>query len=159
MFYSILFLCYSFSWAPFFLYLMCNEMHRQLWLIFSCLWRSLFCFIYRLNWRVTSTGVWLFIRKLCIIIGIMLMLCIISGLLMVRCLSLIWYVLHTHLCILLYFLHSAPAFIFYILRLRYSFIVVLIVTLENLFILLLRLLCSMNSPSISIHIVRKLVTI
>lgn len=56
---------------------------------------------YRLNWKVTSTEVWLFIRKLCITTGIMLMLCIILGLLMVRCLSLIWYVLHIHLFVIL----------------------------------------------------------
>ena len=108
----------------------------------------------RLNWRVTLTMVWLFIRKLCIIIGIMLMLCIILGLLMVRCLSLIWYVsqpiflnLHLHVsCMLLS------------ISIHHSCITKLIALLEKLFILL-RLLCSMNLPSTSIRIVRKLVTI
>jgi len=59
--------------------------------------------VYRLNWRGTSTKVWLYIRKLCITTGIMLMPCIILGLLMVRCLSLIWYVEYRHAYILSHF--------------------------------------------------------
>ena len=48
--------------------------------------------VHRLNWRGTSTKMWLCIRKLCITTGVTSMPCIILGLHMVRCLSLIWYV-------------------------------------------------------------------
>lgn len=48
---------------------------------------------YRLNWRETLIKVLPFTRKLCTIIGTMLMQCIILELLMVKCLSLTWYII------------------------------------------------------------------